>query len=510
MKEECGVFAAYSLDQNEPIENRVEAGLAKLQHRGQLSAGVTTFSSERPQRLLTYRGMGLVADVFSSEDAIRRDHRGFAGIGHVRYATSGGNNLAEAQPFQVKGGSEYSFAFNGNIANYRDLLGKITANGYGVDHAIDTAVIQHFISEHINDGGTFFDIPSVLEKNLDGAYTMVLIDGDGRFLAYRDHHGFKPLCYAQVGRLLLVASESVALETYGAVVRSVPPGHALWYIPGSEEIQIQKVHVPQPTPCFFEYVYFSRDKSTIDDVNVGDARVGMGEGLAEIEDVDVDEKCVAMAVPESAKRAGFGFADKLGIPLVEGIVKNRNSGRTFIESVDRHDKVRKKFRLNPDAFKGKKVFLVDDSLVRSTTIRVLVEEIKRQCEPEEIHLRIACPPVLSPCFYGIDIPNASELFARLYSDPIQGGVLPEAVLIEMANSLGVASIKFLPVESLIHSIGCDVRNLCMACINGKYPTPSGQKLAEQDQMSCSTSRKELSTPSELEKSCDAESLVGTA
>lgn len=510
MKEECGIFAAYSFDQNESIAKHVQVGLERLQHRGQLSAGITTLSQERVDRLLSYRGMGLVTDVFSSQDALQRDSRGFAGIGHVRYATSGGNDLAQAQPFQCRAKREYSFAFNGNIANYPDLLGKIKSRGHDFVHPIDTAVIQHCITEHLSSEGPFSEIPFTLERTLDGAYSIIIIDDEGRFLAYRDHHGFKPLCYTQVGRLLLVASESVALETYGTVVRSVPPGHALWFMPGSEGVQLQRIHAAQATPCFFEYVYFSRDRSTIDDVNVGESRIEMGQRLAGIEDVAIDETSVVMAVPESAKLAGFGFANTLGIPLSEGIEKNKNAGRTFIETVDRQDKVRKKFHLSPDAFKAKKVFLVDDSLVRSTTIRVLVEEIKLQCESAEIHLRIACPPILSPCFYGIDIPNASELFARLYSDPIQNGVLPEPVLSEMARVLGVNSVKFLPIESLIQSIGGGVRGLCMACINGTYPTQAGQKLAEEGQTSFDTSVKELSIPSDCEKSCDLVSSVGIA
>ena len=235
----------------------------------------------------------------------------------------------------------------------------------------------------------------------------------------------------------------------------------------------------------------------------------MGEYLATIETVTIDSDCVAISVPSSANRACEGFAKALGIETKQGLKKRKNARRTFIESKDRYEKVRKKFEIDPSAFEGKKVFLIDDSLVRSTTVRVLIEEIKRVSNPKEIHLRIACPPISAPCFYGINIPNDSELFAKNFSDPSEDD-LPEEVLGHMARELGISSIKFLPSKAVLQTVGGETRDLCLACVSGVYPTPAGVERYEESQINPESSDIEFSTPSAPEKSCDLESAVGIA
>jgi amidophosphoribosyltransferase len=277
--------------------------------------------------------------------------------------------------------------------------------------------------------------------------------------------------------MFAAASESVALVNLGfspESIHSLLPGQAVTIVDGALEVQ-QYANSPRRAHCFFEWVYFSNVASTLDGRSVYMARKALGEELARLETVALDEDTVVVPVPDTSKAAADAMAYKLGVPCLEGLIRNRYSGRTFIEgSGSREKKARTKYTPLREVLEGKRVLLVEDSIVRSTTMRVLIERIRSLGLPKEIHVRVACPPILSPCFYGIDMSTVSELFAPKF---LRGGPLTEEIEAQMAGHLRADSLRYLPVESVARAVGLDADQLCRACITGEYPTPCGQKLA---------------------------------
>lgn len=484
MKEKCGVFAAYDLEGKRPVAHLVIQGLSDLQHRGQLSAGIMTYQPDREDKLFTYKGLGLVHEAFNSEILATLDLKGPAAIGHVRYATSGKRRLPDAQPFQGEtdeNEKSFGFVFNGNIANFQEVAEQLRAEGLQVKGELDTEVLMHLIARLKGDGKNDQELLSILAQKLDGAYSLITLDNEGDLLSYRDHKGFRPLSYTITkDNFLLVSSESNALQTYGSQIHMVEPGQSVQFRLGQSEISVVQTIPSSPSHCYFEYVYFAHPTSTIDEVPVHSARFQLGKALAEIEDQTFDEESIIVTVPDSARLAAEGFSEALGVTHREAIIRNTRVGRTFIEAEGREEKIKKKFSFIHARLHGQRVFLVEDSLVRGTTLKVLIRAMREQCQPAEIHLRIACPPLFSPCFYGVDIPTYEQLFARLYHPPLQSGVLPAEVLEQMANDLGVNSIRFLPIESLPKAIGIETKRLCRACINGDYPTQAGHLAAIAD------------------------------
>jgi amidophosphoribosyltransferase len=484
MKEKCGVFAAYDLEGKRPVSNLVVQGLSDLQHRGQLSAGIMTYQPGREDKLFTYKGLGLVHEAFNPDILATVDLQGPAAIGHVRYATSGKRQLLDAQPFQ--GGASanknsFGFVFNGNIANFQEVAEQLRAEGLQVKGELDTEVLMHLIARLKGEGKQAQELLSILAQKLDGAYSLITLDDQGDLLSYRDHKGFRPLSYTITrDNFLLVSSESNALQTHGSPIHMVEPGQSVQFQLGQSEVSVKQTTPGSSSHCYFEYVYFSHPTSTIDGVPVHQARFQLGKALAEIEDQTLDEQSIVVTVPDSARLAAEGFSEALGMPHREAIIRNTRVGRTFIEAEGREEKVRKKFSFIRERLHGQKVFLVEDSLVRGTTLKVLIQVMREQCQPAEIHLRIACPPLFSPCFYGVDIPSYKQLLARAYHPPLETGVLPPEVLEAMAKGLGVNSIHFLPVESLPTAIGMEANRLCRACINSDYPTDAGQAAAMED------------------------------
>ncbi len=316
----------------------------------------------------------------------------------------------------------------------------------------------------------------VAEK-FDGAYSLVFLDALGEMVVARDPLGIKPLCYAVEGPLFAAASESVALMNLGFApqsIKSLPPGQAVVISDGRLELQ---TFAPsrRHAHCFFEWVYFANVASTLDSRSVYLARKALGEELARFETVTIDEGTVVVPVPDTSKAAADGMAYTLKIPSVEGLIRNRYSGRTFIEgSGDRKRKAETKYTPLREVLEGKRVLLVEDSIVRATTLKVLVQRLRELGQPKEIHVRVACPPIISPCFYGIDMSTVSELFAPQF---LQGGPLTPDVEAKMAARLGADSLRYLPVEAIARAIGFPACDLCQACITGEYPTPCGQELA---------------------------------
>jgi amidophosphoribosyltransferase len=498
--EECGVAAIYHLPsetasplcpEHDPllVSRLLPRMLLDIQNRGQLAAGMTTYNPCRNQLIDTHKEVGSVTEVFrlshrGKYEALMREYSGMAAIGHVRYATCGRDDRSYAQPFErhhIRKRKWFSFAFNGQLANYEQLRDTLLAddNNY-LARETDTEVIMHMICRALSVSGRpdLIEVFRQIAEKIDGAYSLVFLDALGDLLVARDPLGIKPLSYALEGPLFAAASESVALLNLGfspESIKSLLPGQAATITDGRFEIQ-QFAPSPRRAHCFFEWIYFSNVASTLDGRAVYMARKALGEELARLETVPIDEDTIVVPVPDTSKAAADAMAYKLGVPCLEGLIRNRYSGRTFIEgSGSRAEKARTKYTPLRDVLEGKRVLLVEDSIVRCTTMKVLLNLIRRLGEPNEIHVRVACPPIISPCFYGIDMSTIGELFAPQY---LQGGPLTDEIQARMADELNADSFRYLPVESIAKAIGMDSDRLCRACITGQYPTPCGQKLAE--------------------------------
>jgi amidophosphoribosyltransferase len=461
--------------------------LLDVQNRGQLSAGMTSFSPQRPALLETYRGLGTVSEVFrlnhqGKAESILNHYSGRAAIGHVRYATCGKDDLSYAQPFErhhLQKHKWFVFGFNGQLANYAELRDKILADDeHHLARATDTEIMMHEISRELSGDRR----PSLVElmrnvaPRFDGAYSLVFLNALGEMFIARDPLGIKPMSYAIEGPLLAAASESVALLNLGFAhesIHSLEPGEMVSVIGGEFKIE-RFASSPRRAHCFFEWIYFANVASTMDQRSVYLARQALGEELARLETIPIDEDTIVVPVPDTSKCAADAMAYRLGVPSAEGLIRNRYSGRTFIEGGDsRVSKAAMKYTPLREVLEGKRVLLVEDSIVRSTTMRVLISRIREVGRAKEIHVRVACPPITSPCFYGIDMSTISELFAPRF---MLGNRPAEEIYAEMASELGADSLRYLPIESIARAVGRPESELCRACITGRYPTPHGQQL----------------------------------
>ena len=501
LHEECGVAAIYHLPDRgvnplcpeqgpEETSRLMPRMLLDIQNRGQLAAGMTTYNPHRNQLIDTYKDVGSVSEVFrlghrGKSESLMEQYAGRAAIGHVRYATCGHEDRSYAQPFErhhIKKHKWFSFAFNGQLANYPDLRGELLDdNDNYLSREADTEVLMHQICGALaaERRPAPIEICRRFAQKFDGAYSLVFLDALGNMMVARDPLGIKPLSYAIEGSLAAAASESVALLNVGFAaesIKSVPPGHALTVRDGQVEIQ----SFAEPTHhahCFFEWVYFANVASTLDGRSVYLARKALGEELARLETVPIDENTVVVPVPDTSKAAADSMAFSLKIPCVEGLIRNRYSGRTFIEGGgDRRRKAETKYTPLREVLEGKRVLLVEDSVVRATTLEVLLQRIRQYGRPREIHVRVACPPIISPCFYGIDMSTVGELFAPKFLR--EGEPMRPEIEAQMAARLGADSLRYLPVEAISRAIGIKADNLCRACITGDYPTPCGQRLAQ--------------------------------
>jgi amidophosphoribosyltransferase len=500
LHDECGVAAIYHLPGRgksplcpeqgpEHVSRLVPRMLLDIQNRGQLAAGITTYNPDRHQLIDTYKDVGTVAEVFrlnhrGKYENLMREYYGRAAIGHVRYATCGADDRSYAQPFErhhIRKHKWFSFAFNGQLANYGQLRDRLLADEDNyLARETDTEIIMHMLSKSLSteQRKPLIEVCRDLAAAFDGAYSMVFLDALGDMLVARDPLGIKPMSYAVEGPLFAAASESVALLNLGfspESIKSLPPGHAVTIVDAKLDIQ-RFAPSPRQAHCFFEWIYFSNVASTLDGRSVYMARKALGEELARLETVSIDEDTVVVPVPDTSKAAADAMAYKLGVPCLEGLIRNRYSGRTFIEgSGNREQKARTKYTPLREVLEGRRVLLVEDSIVRSTTMKVLLERIRSVGLPKEIHVRVACPPIISPCFYGIDMSTVSELFAPGF---LGGAALTPEIEARMARQLGADSLRYLRVESIARAIGLNADRLCQACITGKYPTPCGQQLAQ--------------------------------
>ena len=507
LQHECGIAAIYHYGEADPnskvwrgapgkISRLMPRMLQDLQNRGQLAAGMSSYNpniaavsadSKRELLLDTHKDLGTVAEAFAMSRAekfekILLECEGPAAIGHTRYATSGPTGKSHAQPFELRHSCRwkwFAFAFNGNLANYEQLRDEIEENpDFHLTRANDTQVIMHLLSQQMLQPTkpNLIDLFTTVAEKLDGAYNLVFLNALGELVVLRDPLGLRPLCYVDNGRVFAAASESVPLLNIGFDeddVKSLAPGDML--IVTTEGVKRHTFAAPvEPKHCFFEWIYFANVASTLDDRSVYLSRTRLGEELAEQEKqfpgVPLDAGTIVVPVPDTGKAAADAMPFRLGLRSVEGLIRNRYVGRTFIEAGEREKKVRQKFTPLRHVLKGKRIFLVEDSIVRSTTLRTLLGYLREVGRVEEIHVRVACPPILGPCFYGIDMDEVSELYAPKFMD---GRVPTEAELARMAKDLGADSLRYLPVEALSRCIEKPANHLCRACVTGEYPTAWG-------------------------------------
>ncbi len=502
--DECGVAAVYRLGNIESIgfdtpavggnnvSHQIPVMLTDLQNRGQLAAGITSYNPDRKKILVTRKDNGTVGEVFRMNhegkfENIMRENAGRAAIGHVRYATCGAQDATFAQPFECPNGYKwkwFAFCFNGNLANYAECRGQILErDDYHLVRETDTEIIQHhlFLGLEGTDKPDFVKVFKHLASVFDGAYSIALINADGDLVVARDSHGFRPLCYAvREGELFAAASESQPLDSLGFApeeIHSVEPGTLIHAT--ADGVRVKRfAPSPKKSYCFFEWVYFSNVGSVINNRSVYASRRRTGEALAAAETEKIDDNCVIVPVPDTARAAADAMAAKLGVPVFEGLLRNRYLGRTFIEGSSRYKKAERKYKTIPEILEGKRVFLVEDSIVRSTTLRVIIKKIREKARAGEVHVRVASPPIMAPCSYGIDMSTIGELFAPAFMEQPVRGQIPEDTLRRLAADLGADTLRYLSIDALADCIDLPEESLCMGCLTGKYPTEWGNKLYE--------------------------------
>jgi amidophosphoribosyltransferase len=462
--------------------------LLDLQNRGQLAAGFSTYNPHREQLLDTYRQIGTVIEAFrlnhqAKYESIMREYAGRAAIGHVRYATCGANDRSYAQPFERHHACKwkwFSFAFNGQLANFAELRDELlTLADYHLTRNIDTEVIRNYLSHELR-GDERPDLVQVfanLRDRFDGAYNIVFMNAMGDMVVARDPKGIRPLCWAKEGPLFAAASESVPLTNLGfKEVHSLEPGEMI--VIQDNEMRFQRF-APRETSahCFFEWIYFANVASTLDKRSVYLSRAALGKELARQEHqlgkVPLDDDTIVVPVPDTGKAAADAMAFELGLPSVEGLMRNRYVGRTFIEGQNRADRVRMKYTPLREVLEGKRVLLIEDTIVRSTTLKSLLHHVRERGRAREVHVRVACPPIVAPCFYGIDMSTIRELFAPRFMKGERPTVEEQYA---MAAELGADSLFYLPLEAVARCIGLPADRLCRACLTGQYPTPTGERL----------------------------------
>ena len=424
--------------------------LFALQHRGQESAGISTFDRTR---LYKHRGQGLVAEVF--DPAILRGLEGNVGIGHVRYPTTGANRPENAQPFNFLFRDHIiSIAHNGNLVNARELRDEYEARGQIFCTTTDTELIAKVITDEMSNSGCIEDAVHRCMRILRGSYSVAMMF-DGVLYGFRDPLGIKPMCIGKTGQGFIIASESVAIDALGGtLLRDVKPGELVCI--DEEGMRSMQIAVSDcRAHCIFEFIYFARADAVLDGALVYDVRRTIGEKLHEEAPVDADSVC---PVPDSGTAYAIGYSRTSHIPFVESLMKNRYMGRTFImpSQTEREKAVRMKLNPIREHLKGRSVVLVDDSIVRGTTSRRIIGII-RDAGAKEVHVRIGSPAIKAPCYLGVDIPTREELIA------------PDKTEEEVRKSITATTLHHISLDALVESIGIDKKHLCTGCLTGCYP-----------------------------------------
>ncbi len=453
LREECGVFGVIGATDASAV---TALGLHALQHRGQEAAGITSFDGKD---FYTRRGQGHVAENFSSQEALA-ELPGIMAAGHVRYSTTGGSGLRNVQPLYADlAAGGFAVAHNGNISNAQSLRDELVRKGAIFQSTSDTEVIIHLVATS--------RYPTTIDRLIDalrlveGAYSLIVMTPEG-MIACRDPLGIRPLVMGKLSDATVFASETVAFDVIGAeFVRQVEPGEIVRVDLDGKIVSTHPFVSGQARPCIFEHVYFSRPDSIFDGRSVYEARKAIGRELAVESPVDVD---LVIAVPDSGVPAAIGYAQESGIPFELGIIRSHYVGRTFIQPGDgaRHSSVKRKHNANRGLVAGKRIVLIDDSIVRGTTSMKIVE-MMRDAGATEVHFRVASPPTAHSCFYGVDTPERSKLLAaRMELEP-------------MREFIKADSLAFVSINGLYRAVGNSDRNdlrpqYCDACFTGDYPT----------------------------------------
>ena len=455
-KEACGIFAVYGAEDPAQL---IYLGLYALQHRGQESAGIVVSDG---MDVKAHKGMGLISDVF--KEGIIEKLKGNMGIGHVRYSTTGSSMLRNAQPFLVEQIDRiFALGHNGNLVNVAKLRRKLEAKGAIFQTSTDSELIAHLI---LHKKGSFEERLLRVFEEMRGAWSLVFLTPDG-ILAARDPHGFRPLCIGKKGDAIIFASETCALDIIDAeYVRDVQPGEIV--VADHNGLRsIQGYRKQHPAMCIFEYIYFARPDSTIFSHGVYKVRKQLGLHAALENPVEGADLVVPM--PASGNYAALGFAQGSGLPLEYGVIRNHYVGRTFIQPSPSIRDLGVRLKLNPvrEVLEGKKVVVVDDSIVRGTTSRLRTRTL-RDAGAQEIHMRISCPPIRYPCFYGIDFSSKGELIAC------------SKTVKQVGEFIGADSLAYLSLEGMLRGMPLPADHFCTVCFTGRYPVKMAD---EQDKTS---------------------------
>lgn len=454
LHEECGVFGMYDFDGGN-VASSIYYGLFALQHRGQESCGIAVSETSAPKaKVTTHKGMGLVNEVFSQENL--EPMKGDIGVGHVRYSTAGASTRENAQPLvlnYVKG--TLALAHNGNLINATELRKDLEYTGAIFQTTIDTEVIAYHIARERLNSKTAEEAVLRACKKLKGAYSLVVMS-PRKLIGARDPFGFKPLCIGKRDNAYIIASETCALDTVGAeFVRDVLPGEIVTITPENGIQSNLEMALPKEKEarCIFEYIYFARPDSHIDNVSVYGSRIKAGKFLAMDSPVDAD---IVVGVPESGNAAALGYSMESGIPYGTAFVKNSYVGRTFIKpkQSSRESSVKVKLNVLKEAVEGKRVIMIDDSIVRGTTSNPTIK-LLRDAGATEVHVRISSPPFMWPCYFGTDIPEREQLIAYKHS------------VDEICKIIGADSLAYLGVERLEEMV--EGHHICKGCFTGEYP-----------------------------------------
>lgn len=448
LKEACGVFGIYDNSQKDDISKLVFYGLYALQHRGQESAGIAVTSGKS---IRFHKGMGLVSEVFN--DQVLDELTGNIAVGHVRYATADSNTLINAQPLVVRyRKGSLAVAHNGNLVNTVELRRELEEYGIAFQTEIDSEVVAFLIARYHT--GDILEAVQICTEKIQGSYALIIMTEDS-LIGARDPYGIRPLCIGKIEDSYVLSSESCALDTIDAeFVRDVEPGEIV-VINKNGIKSIKKNRQERSSLCVFEFVYFARPDSTIDGKSIHIARWEAGKRLAEEYPVDAD---LVIGVPDSGTVAGMGFSAQSGIPFANGLMKNRYVGRTFIKPSQNLRSIGVKIKLNPvrDVVDGKRVVMVDDSIVRGTTSGQIVRMLK-EAGATEVHVRVSSPPVMHSCYFGIDTSSQKELIGA------------QREIEEIREHIGADSLGYLSLEGLAKSCGLTPGQFCTGCFSGTYP-----------------------------------------
>jgi len=453
-KEECGIFGIYG---HEDTARLTYFGLYALQHRGQESAGISVSDG---RLMLHHKGMGLVSEIFDED--VLASLKGYLGIGHVRYSTTGSSVLVNAQPFCIThSGCSLSIAHNGNLVNAHSLKCELEQRGSIFQTTMDSEVIVHLIARELTRGLEEALISALSE--IKGAFSLVIAAED-QIIGARDPYGFRPMCLGMIdNNAYVLASETCALDLIGARYNG-----------------LRSRHLPNPGRtafCIFEFIYFARPDSDIFGQNVYMARKRLGHEMSREYQVGAD---IVMPFPDSGNYAALGFAEESGIPLEMGVIRNHYVGRTFIEPTQAMRDFHVRVKLNPvrPLLSNRRLLIVEDSIVRGTTTKNRVKAL-RKAGAKEVHMAVSCPPHRFPCFYGIDFPTRKELIAATHT------------VDEIKKFLGLDTLHYLSLEGLLQAINLDRAGFCLACFTGEYPVSFTDDLHKHCMETNSVSRQQL-------------------